>query len=845
MKFALAYARLGWAVVPLHDVTSGACSCGKPDCRSAGKHPRLKAWEQEATNDEATVTEWFTAWPAANVGIATGYASGFFVLDVDPDKGGNEALAALIAEHGELPETVRAQTGSGGTHYLFTLPGFEIRNSAGKLGAGLDTRGDGGQIVVAPSRSAKGPYSWIVSPARGEIAAAPDWLLEALRSAPARETGDAGSAEVRGFFPAASLEVLAAARSALERHGPAIDGEGGGLHTVQAGAILTHDFALTDDEAWPLFAEWNETCSPPWELEGENSLREKFENGRKYGKADYGKRRSMDAQARGSKVIEDWRAAGADESKVEAMVKAVREIVGAGVDPTVRALIERDLKGATGLNTSDLALPKKKPQGDVGLTEGQIKVTPELHKVADAAVEAIDEHVFVRNGVLCEVVKAERTFISDLQAARIQDLMSRSAEWVRVDDDGVTQMAPPMPVAIILHARRTFARTRVLEAVTTAPVFLPDGSILQTRGYNRQARLFLEPSVAVDVPDDPTKADARNAVRMLKALLSDFKFAEPADFSAWLASLLTPLVKAATRNAPSPLFCVSASSPGAGKTLLTKVVARIVTGEEAEVRPYNPRDPGEWGKRLTAFVKMAAPVSVFDNVNGAFGDEGIERLVTTSVWSDRILGVSDAPPLPNVTTWFATGNNIEPVGDTVRRSLLIRIEVDTERPQERSDFKIKNLEHYVVEHRSELLSAALTILRAFHVAGRPAQKIEEWGSFETWSGLVRAALVWTGLRDPFETQKRAALTLNEPENEAHDFWLSIITESDGNAGSIVALANQRDARGVLGIRDEITPFTLKRFLNRFIDKPRTDKRIRRDVDTRQHQTLYYVEAISA
>jgi hypothetical protein len=148
VKAAKVYTDLGWKVVPLHHVTSGACSCGAEDCRSVGKHPRISKWEQKASSDPKTVAAWANVWPAANIGIATGHT--FFVLDIDPDKGGFESLAALIAEHGELPQTVQQQTGSGGHHYLFALPDFEVTNSWKRLGAGIDTRGVGGQIVVAP-----------------------------------------------------------------------------------------------------------------------------------------------------------------------------------------------------------------------------------------------------------------------------------------------------------------------------------------------------------------------------------------------------------------------------------------------------------------------------------------------------------------------------------------------------------------------------------------------------------------------------------------------------------------------------------------------------------------------
>jgi hypothetical protein len=178
----------------------------------------------------------------------------------------------------------------------------------------------------------------------------------------------------------------------------------------------------------------------------------------------------------------------------------------------------------------------------------------------------------------------------------------------------------------------------------------------------------------------------------------------------------------------------------------------------------------------------------------------------------------------------------------VRRVLMCRIEVDTERPQERKGFKYDLEGGHAVTHRSELLSAALTILRAWHCAGRPMPALPSWGSFTAWSGVVRAAIVWTGLPDPFITQRRASIELNETDGEQHDFWLSVIEDSDGFAGSIVALANSRKADEVLGIRDAINSHNLRKFVARFVDKPRAGKRIRRETAGR-NQARYFVEVI--
>ena len=810
MISAAPYLALGWRLIPIVP---------------GGKRPAIADWVKLASSDPAQLSAWAAEFPGCNLGVATGSASGFFVLDVDPRNGGDQSLADLP----DLPPTVTARTPSGGFHFLFRGPPG-LTNSAGRLGPGLDTRGEGGQIVIAPSFTDAGSYSWERAPWDHEIADAPAWLLERLRTRPASATTP--NSTDRGYFPPASPEVLAAARQALENHGPAVNGDGGGLHTVHAAAILTHDFALSDDEAWPIFEEWNRTCVPPWDLEGgtdeEPDLRIMLGRGKKYGKLPYGCKRTLGVFDDCKKWAQDWAdRRGTEQQLSDLLQQRIRpHVVACCNDPTMRAAIERELVSITGHKPAALALPKVKPP-PLEIDADGICITTQLAEVADLALQAIADHVFARNGELVTVARNERTFIHELDSVAIQDLMSRHSQFYRIDDKGAVTMAAPLQIAQILHSRRTHPGIRVLEAVTTAPVFLADGTILQDRGYNAQARVYLEPSVSVTVPDEPTRDDARAAVLLFKDLLCDFKFAHRADFSSWLAGLLSPLIKAATGNAPAPLICVSASSPGAGKSLLSDLIARIITGKSAEIRSYNPRDPAEWQKRITAFVKSGAPVNVLDNVNGAFGDQDLDRLITSSTWSDRQLGASEAPPLPIVGVWFATGNNIEPIGDTVRRVLTVRIEVDVERPQERSGFKRPLLAEYALENRAGLLGAALTILRAYHVAGRPDQGLPPWGSFGPWSALVRGALTWTGCADPFVTQARASSDLNEPENDAHDFWLSVVEESDGSAADITARANARDASKVLGLRETMTPIFLRRFLGRFVDKPRAGKRIRR------------------
>ena len=180
LKAALIYAvKMNWSVLPLHSIKAGKCTCGRVECPSPGKHPLIYNGVRGATKDLRVIKQWFIKWPFANVGIATGRPSGFFVVDVDGAEGA-DSLRELEAEHGKLPDTIEQVTGGGGRHLLFRYhPGREIANKV-SLRPGLDIRGDGGYIVVSPSVHVSGnKYMWEISsrPLEVEMAEPPGWLL--------------------------------------------------------------------------------------------------------------------------------------------------------------------------------------------------------------------------------------------------------------------------------------------------------------------------------------------------------------------------------------------------------------------------------------------------------------------------------------------------------------------------------------------------------------------------------------------------------------------------------------------------------------------------------------------
>ena len=181
-KAARWYVRHGFPVFPLHTAVGGRCSCENVECgKSAGKHPRTPRGFHDATKDLARIEAWWKQWPDANIGIPTGAASGLLVLDVDPRNGGTESLDYLILKHGRLPDTAEQITGGGGHHFVFKHPGVPVPK---ELCPGIDLKGDGGYILVAPSSHASGnEYQWDgIEGAKSllSLAGVPPWLLELI-----------------------------------------------------------------------------------------------------------------------------------------------------------------------------------------------------------------------------------------------------------------------------------------------------------------------------------------------------------------------------------------------------------------------------------------------------------------------------------------------------------------------------------------------------------------------------------------------------------------------------------------------------------------------------------------
>jgi hypothetical protein len=158
----------------------------KPDKRPHYEKNALEHGCLDATTDPRKITAWWTRWPKANIGIPTGKASGFFVLDLDTYKPGAMTVAEFEEKYGTISHTATVRTGRGGLQFYFIYPnGEEIRSSSGGLGTHVDTRGEGGYALAPPSVTT-GRYEWIN---KAPPATIPPRLLEALRDKPRKPGG--------------------------------------------------------------------------------------------------------------------------------------------------------------------------------------------------------------------------------------------------------------------------------------------------------------------------------------------------------------------------------------------------------------------------------------------------------------------------------------------------------------------------------------------------------------------------------------------------------------------------------------------------------------------------------
>jgi hypothetical protein len=400
-----------------------------------------------------------------------------------------------------------------------------------------------------------------------------------------------------------------------------------------------------------------------------------------------------------------------------------------------------------------------------------ILLGPNVHITTTEMVAALkaDPLLYQRSKQLVHVVRSEQDdevspdtpVIRPCPVSYAIDRVSAHARCLRKVEDEWRHVSPPRDRVIAVLERGSWSGIRPLDGVIEAPTMRENGSILQYPGYDRSTRSLYEPNAKYhSVPDSPTQSDASLAYAHLADVFVDFPYVEESHRCAAVAAILTIVARSAIRGAV-PCWLFDASTSRSGKSLQADVISLIATGRPAPRMTF-PEDDEELEKVLSGFAIDGARVVNFDNVARAFGGAALDKCITaTGKVQLRQLGGNVILTLPWLAVVLASGNNVWCRGDMLARVLSPRIESPLENPETRDDATYLRRDRagedamcaWALEHRARLVVDALTLLRAYHIAGRPAQPVPRFGGFSAWRNLVASALVWAGAPDPLGARR--------------------------------------------------------------------------------------------
>ena len=408
---------------------------------------------------------------------------------------------------------------------------------------------------------------------------------------------------------------------------------------------------------------------------------------------------------------------------------------------------------------------------------------PDAYVRASVTSLAQDPNLFVRD---CDLVHVTRALTTNetgddpndvvpagtprVHTTTLATLRVRMCTWARWEREKTTrgvsywvQCEPTRAMAEEVRDGGEFQGLRPLSGVAETPFPRPDGTIVQTRGYDPVTNYLYEPNGTFLPVTDPTPEDAqtvgRAAYAALADLFADFPFAAEAGRAAAVAAVLTLVGRPAVQG-PVPAWVFDATTPGTGKTLIADVCAAVAYGRDAG-RHHFPFVTGrdadaELSKALATLARRGASLVNFDNCdNATIGGDVLEDVISCrSDYTFRILGKTEGLTLPWRTVVFATANNADWSRGMNRRILHVRLESPFEQPEHRPldsyvhPERAGRMFEFVLKHRAEYVHHALTLLRAYFVAGKPEPLT--LGTFETWAALVAGAIVWAGGANPLE-----------------------------------------------------------------------------------------------
>ncbi len=421
-------------------------------------------------------------------------------------------------------------------------------------------------------------------------------------------------------------------------------------------------------------------------------------------------------------------------------------------------------------------------------------VAGEIHRIVDAAERELARsgRHYQRGGLVVTVVTdpgIHETRVQEVSQPALVRALAGAATWERFDarSKDWARVDPPARHAAVLHDASSYTHLPVLNGIARQPYLRSDGSLMAVAGYDSATGMFgVFDAREFDVPESPSRTDAEAALDVLHEVLVEFSFAAESDRAAALCAILTAAVRPSLVHAP--MFHVRAHMVGSGKTYLCELITAFATPQRSTPTTF-PADDEECRKLLLAEFLRAPAVIEFDNLTGdLLAHKSLCTALTSEFLTGRILGVSKTATVSTRVLFLSSGNNVGPVQDMTRRCISIRLDPSVEVPAART-FKRPHLVRDLLHERGRFVSAALTIVRAWIVAGAPKNESRSLAGFGQWSDLCRQPLLWLGLPDPTDSMFEAME--EDPDRETLSRLLAAWQSEFGNVPTMVRDAVKR------------------------------------------------------
>lgn len=337
------------------------------------------------------------------------------------------------------------------------------------------------------------------------------------------------------------------------------------------------------------------------------------------------------------------------------------------------------------------------------------------------------------------------------------------------------------PPDTLITSLATLSGWPVLDSVASVPCLRADGSLLSAEGYDAASGIWLAQDMRL-----PTLS-ANEALAAMKDVFRDFSFEDPElGLSVCVSFLLTVFCRAALPGAV-PGLLINAPDGGAGKTLLMKVLYRIVTGEVMPTEAYKDGEEGK--KQFVADLLEGGRVLPYDNVERGtkIGGGVLESYLTAEgVWKGRILGVNQNASIRASAVLLLNGNNAQISTDMGKRLLCVRLD-KSDRARSRDELElIRHIAQPATQAR--ILGALWALVRAWRAAGAPrppAHAMLARGGFPYWTRLVQAVVMHHGLRDPLASVASEQVQVEGETEDLRELVFAIVRQGAASSAELL------------------------------------------------------------